>query len=57
MERLMNEMVAMILQLNIEHYQWLLAQDIDESQRKTITRLLAEERTKLAAILKAEQRA
>ena len=57
MERLMNEMVAMILQLNIEHYQRLLAEDIDESQRKTITRLLAEERTKLAAILKAEQRA
>jgi hypothetical protein len=39
MERLMNEMVAMILQLNIEHYQRLLAEDIDESQRKTIPRL------------------
>ena len=50
MERLVNEMVAMILRLNIEHYERLLAQEIDDTQRKTVSRLLAEEKAKLAAI-------
>ena len=34
--------------LNIEHYQRLLAREIDEARRQTIMRLLAEEEAKLA---------
>ena len=46
----MSEMVAMVYRLNIEHFECLLAQQIDNIQRSTVTRLLAEERAKLAAL-------
>jgi hypothetical protein len=39
-----------IARLNIEHYRKLLANEIDEARRQTITRLLAEEEAKLAAL-------
>ena len=39
MERAMDRTVA---RLNIEHYRRLLAQETDESRRRTIQRLLAE---------------
>ena len=37
-----------VARLNIEHYRRLLAQETDESRRRTIQRLLAEEEAKLA---------
>jgi hypothetical protein len=37
-----------VARLNIEHYRRLLAAEIDESRRKAILRLLAEEEAKLA---------
>lgn len=55
MERLMSEMVAMVYRLNIEHFEHLLAQQIDDIQRSTVTRLLAEERAKLAALENPKQ--
>ena len=36
-----------IVQLNIEHYQKLLRTEADESKRRTIAKLLAEEEAKL----------
>ena len=39
-----------IARLNIEHYRKLLANEMDEARRQTITRLLAEEEAKLAAL-------
>lgn len=37
-----------VAKLNIEHYKRLLATEIDESRRKVLLRLLAEEEAKLA---------
>ena len=39
-----------IARLNIEHYRKLLANEIDETRRQQIVRLLAEEEAKLAAL-------
>ena len=39
-----------IARLNIEHYRRLLGKETDETKRKTIARLLAEEEAKLAAL-------
>jgi len=41
-----------IADLNIEHYQRLLASELDATKRETIGRLLAEEEAKLAEITK-----
>jgi hypothetical protein len=38
-----------IARLNIDHYRKLLANEIDETRRQAICRLLAEEEAKLAA--------
>lgn len=46
----MSEMVAMVYRLNIEHFERLLAQQIDDIQRSTVARLLAEERARLVAL-------
>ncbi len=37
-----------VARLNIEHYRKLLAGSLDETQRQTILRLLAEEEAKVA---------
>ena len=39
-----------VARLNIEHYQKQLAKEQDESRRQLLTRLLAEERAKLATL-------
>jgi len=39
-----------VAHLNIEHYRKLLAQEMDETKRQTILRLLAEEEVKLASL-------
>jgi hypothetical protein len=39
-----------VAHLNIEHYPKLLAQEMDETKRQTILRLLAEEEAKLASL-------
>jgi hypothetical protein len=39
-----------IVQLNIEHYRHKLATVTDDETRQTLTRLLAEEEAKLAAL-------
>ncbi|HEY6859876.1 MAG TPA: hypothetical protein VI358_08840 [Pseudolabrys sp.] len=39
-----------IARLNIEHYRKLLANEVDETRRHTMRRLLAEEEAKLAAL-------
>jgi hypothetical protein len=39
-----------VAHLNIEHYRKLLAQEMDETKRQTILRLLAEEEAKLASL-------
>jgi hypothetical protein len=44
-----------IVRLNIEHYQKLLSAETDESKRRTIDKLLAEEKAKLDKLL-AEQK-
>lgn len=36
--------------LNVEHYRKLLANEVDETRRNTVLRLLAEEEAKLAAL-------
>ena len=41
-----------IVELNIEHYTKLLQTALDEQSRKTIERLLAEEKAKLAKLSK-----
>ena len=38
-----------VRRLNIEHYQKLLATELDEAKRESIRRLLAEEEAKLAS--------
>ncbi len=42
----MDELIA---RLNIEHFRKLLATELDETKRKTVLQLLAEEETKLKA--------
>jgi hypothetical protein len=39
-----------VAHLNIEHYRRLLATETDETKRRTILGLLAEEKAKLAAL-------
>jgi hypothetical protein len=39
-----------VAHLNIEHYRKLLTQEMDETTRQTILRLLAEEEAKLASL-------
>ncbi len=39
-----------VARLNIDHFRTLLARETDESKRRTILRLLAEEEAKLAAL-------
>ncbi len=39
-----------IARLNIEHYHTLLVKELDETKRRTLQRLLAEEEAKLAAL-------
>jgi hypothetical protein len=39
-----------VAHLNIEHYRKLLAQEMDETKRQTILRLLAEEEVELASL-------
>jgi hypothetical protein len=41
-----------VARLNIEHYQKLLSEQMDEPKRQTILRLLADEEAKLASITK-----
>jgi hypothetical protein len=48
----MDELVA---RLNIEHYQKKLAEELDDTKRKTVLRLLAEEEAKLAALNAAQK--
>ena len=40
-----------VARLNIEHYYKLLATETDEAKREMLYRLLAEEETKLAALM------
>ncbi len=39
-----------VARLNIEHYRQMLLEEMDETRRTTILRLLAEEEAKLAAL-------
>jgi hypothetical protein len=39
-----------IARLNIDHYRQMLRDEMDETKRSTIVRLLAEEEAKLAAL-------
>ena len=41
-----------VARLNIEHFRNLLSKETDETKRRTILRLLAEEEAKLASITK-----
>ena len=45
-----------VAHLNIEHYRKLLAQEMDETRRQTILRLLAEEEAKVASLNNPPQR-
>ena len=45
-----------VAHLNIEHYRKLLAQEMDETKRQTILRLLAEEEAKLGSPTNPPQR-
>jgi hypothetical protein len=47
-------MDVQIAKANIEHFKKLLTSETDEQKRSTLERLLAEERSKLAAALKRE---
>jgi hypothetical protein len=40
-----------VARLNVEHFRKLLAEDIDETKRQSLLRLLAEEEAKLAALM------
>jgi hypothetical protein len=44
-----------VAHLNIEHYRRLLAQEMDETKRQTILRLLVEEEAKLASLKNSPQ--
>lgn len=48
----MDELIA---RLNIDHYQKKLAEELDDTKRRTILRLLAEEEAKLAAFNAAQK--
>jgi hypothetical protein len=39
-----------VARLNVEHYRKLLVTELDETKRRTLQRLLAEEEAKLAAL-------
>jgi hypothetical protein len=43
-----------VARLNIEHFEKLLAKETDETKRRTLLSLLAEEKAKLAAAEKAK---
>ena len=43
-----------IVELNIQHFRSLLATEKDSAKRETIERLLAEQQTMLAALVKKE---
>ena len=43
-------MVKSIVRLNIDHYRKLLANELNETRRRELLRLLAEEEAKLAAL-------
>jgi hypothetical protein len=45
-------MEKIVAKLNIEHFRRLLTEEMDESKRAQLQRLLAEEEAKLQAILK-----
>jgi hypothetical protein len=45
-----------IAKLNIDHYRRLLKAEADESKRRTIARLLAEEEAKLAELLARKEK-
>lgn len=44
-----------VARLNIEHFRKLLAEEMDQSKRETIQRMLAEEEEKLARLTKADE--
>lgn len=44
-----------IARLNIEHYRRLLANEVDETRRQTLQRLLAEEVAKLSGSVSPKQ--
>jgi hypothetical protein len=46
----------MIVELNIRHYEQLLTRETDPSKRKTIAKLLAEEKAKLLALQREDQK-
>jgi hypothetical protein len=48
-------MLRKVAQLNIEHFRKMLAEETDPAKRRTLTRLLAEEEAKLAAIDEARK--
>ena len=52
----MSVSVRMIIDLNIQHYRDLLKTETDASKRQTISKLLAEEETKLAKLPKQEDK-
>ncbi len=39
-----------VAHLNVEHYRKLLTQEVDETKRQTIVRLLTEEEAKVASL-------
>lgn len=45
-----------VAKLNVEHFKWLLATEIDEAKRKTLLTLLAEEEAKLKSLVSARAR-
>lgn len=51
----MNPSVRMIIELNIQHYRRLLKTETDQTKRKTIGELLAEEEAKLSKLPPAKE--
>lgn len=45
-----------VARLNIDHYRKLLATEIDETKRRTLQKLLAEEEAKLAGLDETRKR-
>ena len=43
-----------VARLNIEHYKQLLETEVDDVKRQTLTRLLAEEESKLAKLAETD---
>lgn len=54
--RLLTRMDRTVAYLNVEHYRRLLAAETDESKRKVLQKLLAEEEAKLAEAKEAAAR-